>query len=199
MGAVSPPGGDFSEPVTSTTMRFVGALWALDTELAFRRHFPAINWLRSFSRYVDVLRDFWEKYDPNWFRLREEALRLLEESSRLEEIARVIGEKALPDEQRLTLLVSEILREGFLVQSAFHEVDRYCPPEKQVKMLRAIMDFYKRASELVKLGVPVERIRGLKNLVELLRLKEKKSLEEIDEAERRLIEEMEELKAEYSS
>jgi len=199
MGAVSPPGGDFSEPVTSTTMRFVGALWALDTELAFRRHFPAINWLRSFSRYVDVLRDFWEKYDPNWFRLREEALRLLEESSRLEEIARVIGEKALPDEQRLTLLVSEILREGFLVQSAFHEVDRYCPPEKQVKMLRAIMDFYKRASELVKLGVPVERIRGLKNLVELLRLKEKRSLEEMDEAERRLIKEMEELKAEYSS
>jgi len=198
MGAVSPPGGDFSEPVTSTTMRFVGALWALDTELAFRRHFPAINWLRSFSRYVDVLREFWERYDPNWFRLREEALRLLEESSRLEEIARVIGEKALPDEQRLILLVSEILKEGFLVQSAFHEVDRYCPPEKQVRMLRAIMEFYRRASELIKLGVPVERIRGLKNLVELLRLKEKKGLEEIDEAEKRLIEEMEELKAEYS-
>jgi len=147
MGAVSPPGGDFSEPVTSTTMRFVGALWALDTELAFRRHFPAINWLRSFSRYVDVLREFWERYDPNWFRLREEALRLLEESSRLEEIARVIGEKALPDEQRLILLVSEILKEGFLVQSAFHEVDRYCPPEKQVRMLRAIMEFYRRASD----------------------------------------------------
>jgi len=198
MGAVSPPGGDFSEPVTSTTMRFVGALWALDTELAFRRHFPAINWLRSFSRYVDVLREFWERYDPNWFRLREEALRLLEESSRLEEIARVIGEKALPDKQRLILLASEILREGFLVQSAFHEVDRYCPPEKQVRMLRAIMEFYKRALELIKLGVPVERIRGLKNLVELLRLKEKKSLEEIDEAEKRLVEEMKELKAEYS-
>ena len=197
MGAVSPPGGDFSEPVTSTTMRFVGALWALDTELAFRRHFPAINWLRSFSRYVDVLREFWERYDPNWFRLREEALRLLEESSRLEEIARVIGEKALPDEQRLILLASEILREGFLVQSAFHEVDRYCPPEKQVKMLRVIMEFYRRASELIKLGVPVERVRGLKNLVELLRLKEKKGVEEIAEAERRLIEEMEELKAEY--
>ena len=197
MGAVSPPGGDFSEPVTSTTMRFVGALWALDTELAFRRHFPAINWLRSFSRYVDVLREFWERYDPNWFRLREEALRLLEESSRLEEIARVIGEKALPDEQRLILLASEILREGFLVQSAFHEVDRYCPPEKQVRMLRAIMEFYRRALELVKLGAPVERIRGLKNLVELLRLKEKRGPEEIDKAEKRLIEEMEELKAEY--
>ena len=198
MGAVSPPGGDFSEPVTSTTMRFVGALWALDTELAFRRHFPAINWLRSFSRYVDLLKEFWEKYDPNWLRFREEALRLLEESSRLEEIARVIGEKALPDEQRLILLVSEILREGFLVQSAFHEVDRYCPPEKQAKMLRVIMEFYDRASELVRLGIPVERIRGLKNLVELLRLKEKRSLEEIDEAKERLVEEMEALKAEYS-
>ena len=198
MGAVSPPGGDFSEPVTSTTMRFVGALWALDTELAFRRHFPAINWLRSFSRYVDLLKEFWEKYDPNWLRFREEALKLLEESSRLEEIARVIGEKALPDEQRLILLVSEILREGFLVQSAFHEVDRYCPPEKQAKILRAIVEFYNRASELVRLGVPVERIRGLKNLVELLRLKEKRKLDEIDEAEKRLVEEMEALKAEYS-
>ena len=198
MGAVSPPGGDFSEPVTSTTMRFVGALWALDTELAFRRHFPAINWLRSFSRYVDLLKEFWEKYDPNWLRFREEALRLLEESSRLEEIARVIGEKALPDEQRLILLVSEILREGFLVQSAFHEVDRYCPPEKQAKILRVIVEFYNRASELVRLGVPVERIRGLKNLVELLRLKEKRKLDEIDEAEKRLVEEMEALKAEYS-
>jgi len=198
MGAVSPPGGDFSEPVTSTTMRFVGALWALDTELAFRRHFPAINWLRSFSRYVDLLKEFWEKYDPNWLRFREEALRLLEESSRLEEIARVIGEKALPDEQRLILLVSEILREGFLVQSAFHEVDRYCPPEKQAKILRVIVEFYNRASELVRLGAPVERIRGLKNLVELLRLKEKRKLDEIDEAEKRLVEEMEALKAEYS-
>jgi len=198
MGAVSPPGGDFSEPVTSTTMRFVGALWALDTELAFRRHFPAINWLRSFSRYVDLLKEFWEKYDPNWLRFREEALRLLEESSRLEEIARVIGEKALPDEQRLILLVSEILREGFLVQSAFHEVDRYCPPEKQAKILRVIVEFYNRASELVRLGVPVERIRGLENLVELLRLKEKRKLDEIDEAEKRLVEEMEALKAEYS-
>ena len=198
MGAVSPPGGDFSEPVTSTTMRFVGALWALDTELAFRRHFPAINWLRSFSRYVDLLKEFWEKYDPNWLRFREEALRLLEESSRLEEIARVIGEKALPDEQRLILLVSEILREGFLVQSAFHEVDRYCPPEKQAKILRVIVEFYNRASELVRLGVPVERIRGLKNLVELLRLKEKRKLDEIDEAKKRLVEEMEALKAEYS-
>ena len=198
MGAVSPPGGDFSEPVTSTTMRFVGALWALDTELAFRRHFPAINWLRSFSRYVDLLKEFWEKYDPNWLRFREAALKLLEESSRLEEIARVIGEKALPDEQRLILLVSEILREGFLVQSAFHEVDRYCPPEKQAKILRVIVEFYNRASELVRLGVPVERIRGLKNLVELLRLKEKRKLDEIDEAEKRLVEEMEALKAEYS-
>ena len=95
-------------------------------------------------------------------------------------------------------MASEILREGFLVQSAFHEVDRYCPPEKQVRMLKAIMEFYRRALELIKLGVPVERIRGLKNLVELLRFKEKKGLEEIDEAEKRLIEEMEELKAEYS-
>lgn len=197
MGAVSPPGGDFSEPVTSTTMRFAGALWALDTDLAYRRHFPAINWLRSFTRYVDALEGFWIKLDSQWKMYREKALAVLEEASRLEEIARVIGERALPNDQRLILLTAEIIKEGFLVQNAYHEVDTYCPPEKQVKLLKIMMGFHDFASELVRLGVPVERIRSLRSVAELLRLKEKERLEEIDSAYERVRKDLEKLKAEY--
>jgi len=197
MGAVSPPGGDFSEPVTSTTIRYVGTLWALDTELAYRRHFPAINWLRSFTKYIDLLDEFWRKYDPDWKKYREQALAILEEASRLEEIARVIGEKALPDEQRLILLLSEIIREGFLVQNAFHRVDRYCPPEKQVKILKAIISFYELATPLIRSGVPVDRLRELESTAELLRLKEKETVEEIEEAFKKMKKEVESLKVEY--
>ena len=197
MGAVSPPGGDFSEPVTSTTLRFVGALWALDAELAYRRHFPAINWLRSFTKYVEVLEEFWKKHEPDWRGYREKALALLEEASRLEEIARVVGEKSLPNEQRLILLASEIIREGFLVQNAYHPVDRYCPPEKQVKILKTILVFYDLASPLVKAGVPVDRIRSLRSVVELLRLKEREKLEDIDRAFEHVKRDLEELRREY--
>ena len=197
MGAVSPPGGDFSEPVTSTTLRFVGALWALDTELAYRRHFPAINWLRSFTKYVEVLEEFWKKHEPDWRGYREKALALLEEASRLEEIARVVGEKSLPNEQRLILLASEIIREGFLVQNAYHPVDRYCPPEKQVKILKTILAFYDLASPLVKAGIPVDRVRSLRSVVELLRLKEREKLEDIDRAFERVKRDLEELRREY--
>lgn len=197
MGAVSPPGGDFSEPVTSTTLRFVGALWALDTELAYRRHFPAINWLRSFTKYVEVLEEFWRKHEPDWRGYREKALALLEEASRLEEIARVVGEKSLPNEQRLILLASEIIREGFLVQNAYHPVDRYCPPEKQVKILKTILAFYDLASPLVKAGVPVDSIRSLGSVVELLRLKEREKLEDIEKAFESVKRDLEELRREY--
>ena len=199
MGAVSPPGGDFSEPVTSTTLRFVGALWALDTELAYRRHFPAINWLRSFTKYTEVLEEFWRKLEPDWRRYRERALEILEEASRLEEIARVIGEKALPNEQRLILLTADIIKEGFLVQNAYHRVDTYCPPEKQVKILKAITGFYDLAAPLVKKGVPVDRIRNLRSVLELLRLKEKERLEEVDEVFERLKRDLEDLRREYEA
>ena len=197
MGAVSPPGGDFSEPVTSTTLRCVGALWALDTELAYRRHFPAINWLRSFTKYIDVLVDFWKKHDPEWQKYRGKALSILEEASRLEEIASVVGEKSLPEEQRLILLTSEIIREGFLVQSAFHMVDRYCPPERQVKILHVIVDFYDLAMPLIKSGIPVDKLRELRSVMDLLRLKEKEKLGEIDESFEKLKKDLESLRAKY--
>ena len=212
MGAVSPPGGDFSEPVTSITLRFVETLWALDKELAFRRHFPAINWLLSFSKYYDSLKAYWERIDPDFSTFRAQAMSLLEEASKIEQIARIVGEKALPEEQRLVLLEAEIIREGFLVQNAFHPVDTFCPPEKQAKMLRVIMEFYKLTQPLVEKGVPVEKIRGLKvtfhmpgrekteelSLIMLLeRMKEWQEISKIDELRELMHEAIKKLAKEY--
>jgi V/A-type H+-transporting ATPase subunit A len=182
LGAVSPPGGDFSEPVTTHTLRYIGTFWALDTELAYRRHFPAINWLRSFTRYMDVASRWWSDFDPDWETTRAQALRLLEEASEIEETARIIGEKALPDEQRLVLLLAEMLREGFLVQSAFHEIDTYCEAEKQTALLKAIIDFFNHVDPLVRQGVPIEKIREMGVLTELLRLKEREGTGPIKES-----------------
>ncbi|MDW8045153.1 MAG: V-type ATP synthase subunit A [Nitrososphaerota archaeon] len=197
MGAVSPPGGDFSEPVTSITLRFVGTLWALDTALAFRRHFPAINWLMSFSRYVELVSQWWQTYDKDWLKYKMKATAILEEASKIEEIARIIGEKALPDAQRLILLVAEMIREGFLVQHAFHEVDTYCEPEKQSKLLRTLVEFYELTEPLIRAGVPVEKIREFKSIVELMRLKERKGVEHIDRAKNDVLEEVKALAKQY--
>jgi V/A-type H+-transporting ATPase subunit A len=182
IGAVSPPGGDFSEPVTTHTLRFIGTFWALDSELAYRRHFPAINWLRSFTRYMDVAARWWSKHDALWEDTRTQALRLLEEASEIEETARIIGEKALPDEQRLVLLLAEMLREGFLVQSAFHDVDTYCEADKQIALLKAIIEFYTMVEPLTKQGVPIEMIRDMDVVTELMRLKEREGVEPIETA-----------------
>jgi V/A-type H+-transporting ATPase subunit A len=197
LGAVSPPGGDFSEPVTTHTLRYIGTFWALDTELAYRRHFPAINWLRSFTRYMDVASRWWSQFDPGWEDVRARALRLLEEASEIEETARIIGEKALPDEQRLVLLMAEMLREGFLVQNAFHEVDTYCEAEKQAALLKVLIDFYNEVEPLIRQGVPIERIREMGVVTELLRLKENPGTEPIDEARGLLKVQADEVAEEY--
>jgi V/A-type H+-transporting ATPase subunit A len=197
LGAVSPPGGDYSEPVTTTTLRFIGTFWALDSELAYRRHFPAINWLRSFTRYLDVASRWWSEFDPNWEPTRGQALRILEEAAEIEETARIIGEKALPDDQRLVLLVAEMLREGFLVQSAFHEVDRFCPPDKQVKLMKLFTDFYNVANPLIQQGIPIDRVRELDVIREIMRLKEREGTKPIDEARKLMIEQVKALEEEY--
>jgi V/A-type H+-transporting ATPase subunit A len=197
LGAVSPPGGDFSEPVTTHTLRYIGTFWALDTELAYRRHFPAINWLRSFTRYMDVASRWWSQFDPGWEDVRARALRLLEEASEIEETARIIGEKALPDEQRLVLLMAEMLREGFLVQNAFHEVDTYCEAEKQSALLKVLIDFYNEVEPLIRQGVPIERIREMGVVTDLLRLKENPGTEPIDEARGLLKVQADEVAVEY--
>jgi V/A-type H+-transporting ATPase subunit A len=197
LGAVSPPGGDFSEPVTTHTLRYIGTFWALDAELAYRRHFPAINWLRSFTRYMDIASRWWSQFDPAWEGVRAQALRLLGEASEIEETARIIGEKALPDEQRLILLLAEILREGFLMQNAYHEVDTYCEAEKQAALMKVIIDFYDHVEPLIKQGIPIEKVRDMGVVTELLRLKERRGLEPIEEVRGLMREQIKQLAEEY--
>ncbi|MCS7102697.1 MAG: V-type ATP synthase subunit A, partial [Candidatus Korarchaeum sp.] len=172
IGAVSPSGGDLNEPVTQHTMRYVGAFWALDKDLAFKRHFPSINWLRSFSKYASGLKNWWiNATGHDMIDYRERAMSLLQSASSLEEIARVVGEAALSDENRLVLLSAELIKEGFLVQSAYHEVDTYCPPMKQVLLLRTLLEFYDRAKPLIEAGVPMSKIAEMRSLGLLRRLK----------------------------
>ena len=161
VGAVSPPGGDFSEPVTQHTQRFIRCFWALDTELANARHYPSIHWLRSYSEYVGDIHDWWQKREPDWGALRTEALTLLQREERLQQIARLIGADALPDSQRLILFVAEILKDGFLSQSAFDDKDMYCTPERQVALLQIILTIYDRSRTLIQAGVPLSKIREL--------------------------------------
>ncbi len=157
IGAVSPPGGDFSEPVTQNTLRIVKTFWALDADLAERRHFPSINWNESYSLYKDQL-DPWfqENVEEDWAEKRQWAVDVLDEETELQEIVQLVGKDALPDDQQLTLEVARYLREAYLQQNAFHPVDTYCPPEKTYLMLTAIETFNDEAFSALEAGVPVE-------------------------------------------
>ncbi len=173
MGAVSPPGADFSEPVTQATLRIVRALYALDVALAYRRHYPAINWLTSYSLYVDNVQDWWHKnIDKEWRALRDKALAILQKEAELEELVRLVGAEALPEEDRLVLEVARMIREDFLQQSAFHEIDTYCPPKKAVLMMKAILLFYELGLEAIKRGISVDEIREMRVKSKIARMKE---------------------------
>jgi len=162
LGAVSPPGGDFSEPVTQNTLRMVKVFWALDSGLADRRHFPAIHWLTSYSLYVDAIKDWWkEKLGEDWKALRAEAIEMLQKEAQLEEIVRLVGPDALPEKERAVLESARMMREDLFQQFAFHEVDTYCPIEKQLGMLKLLLKFYENSTEAVNRGVPVEEIKKL--------------------------------------
>ncbi|MDR3303709.1 MAG: V-type ATP synthase subunit A [Treponema sp.] len=171
IGAVSPPGGDFSEPVTQHTKRFIRCFWALDRDLANARHYPAISWIDSYSEYADEVKPWWEKVNPTWSKARQEALDLLKREQRLAEIVRLIGPDALPDDQRLILLAADIIKNGFLQQNSFDDIDMYCVPVKQVRLLELIMEFYERAQTCIKLGAPLIKITSLPIRERLARLK----------------------------
>ena len=162
IGAVSPPGGDFSEPVTQNTLRIVKTFWALDADLAERRHFPSINWNESYSLYRDQL-DPWfvENVEDDWPEQRQWAIDTLDEEAELQEIVQLVGKDALPDDQQLTLEVARYLREAWLQQNAFHDVDTYCSPEKTYLMLEAIKVFNDEAFDALDAGVPVEEITDI--------------------------------------
>jgi V/A-type H+-transporting ATPase subunit A len=161
IGAVSPPGGDFSEPVTQHTKRFIRCFWALDRDLANARHYPAISWIDSYSEYAEEVEAWWDKVNPLWAKLRREALELLRKEQRLAEIVRLIGPDALPDDQRLVLAAAEIIKDGFLQQNSFDEVDMYCVPAKQALLLELIMEFFEKAQVCIKLGAPLIKITSL--------------------------------------
>ncbi len=180
IGAVSPPGGDFSEPVVQNTLRVVKVFWALDADLARRRHFPAINWLRSYSLYVDSIQGWWEQnVDPEWRKMRDQAMALLQKEAELQEIVRIVGPDALPDKEKAVLIVTRMIREDYLQQDAFDEVDTYCQPKKQVTMMRVILNFYEKTMEAVDRGVPVEEIAKLPVREKIGRMKYEPELENV--------------------
>ncbi len=195
VGAVSPPGGDFSEPVTQHTKRFVRCFWALDKELASARFFPSINTIDSYSEYHEAVEPWWEEAGgENLKELKRRALELLRADYRLQQIVRLIGEDALPDEQRMTVLAARLLREGFLQQNAFDEVDRYALPRKQAKMLKAILRYCDMGRVLVRQGVPLYRVREMESYQTLMRMKSTIANEQADEIDaiiRRVEQEME--------
>jgi V/A-type H+-transporting ATPase subunit A len=173
VGAVSPPGGDLSEPVTQATLRIVGTFWSLDASLAHRRHFPAIHWLRSYSLYTPLFRDWYRENLPEDFTaLRDRASALLQREAELQEIVQLVGPDALQDEQRLVIEAGKMLREDFLQQSSFSDVDAYCSLEKAYGMLRAIITFYDEASAALRRGMLMDEILNLKQVEEIARMKE---------------------------
>jgi V/A-type H+-transporting ATPase subunit A len=171
IGAVSPMGGDFSEPVTQHTRRFIRCFWALDTDLANARHYPAIHWLRSYSEYVDDVAPWWEKIDRDWRALRAKAMDTLQKEDRLQQIVKLVGPDVLPDSQRLLLLVSELLKDGFLQQNAFDDIDRYALPAKQMRIMRIILDVLDRGQRYIERGGALHKIHQMPSLQQLLRAK----------------------------
>jgi V/A-type H+-transporting ATPase subunit A len=200
IGAVSPPGGDFSEPVTQHTKRFIRCFWSLDRELANARHYPAISWIDSYSEYALEIKDWWQKVNVDWQDVREKALELLKREQRLEQIVKLVGPDALPDNQRIVLLAADMIKNGFLQQNAFDDIDMYSVPEKQIRILKLIMDFYGKAIEVIKLGAPLIKIRELECILKIVRIKSNipnDKLEEIDSIENLMNKEMEDLKKNY--
>lgn len=172
IGAVSPPGGDFSEPVTQNTLRIVKVFWALDAKLSQRRHFPAINWLNSYSLYKEDLNDwFTENVAPDYVAMREKAMDMLQTESELQEIVQLVGSDALPEEQQLLLEITRMIREIYLQQNAFHPIDTYSPFAKQYKIMQAIMKYGDAAMDALKSGVPASEIIKMESKDELPKVK----------------------------
>ncbi|MDP7975799.1 MAG: V-type ATP synthase subunit A [Thermoprotei archaeon] len=170
VGAVSPMGGDFSEPVTQNSLRFVQVFWGLDKDLADRRHFPSINWITSYSQYSSTVSPWWIKHTgEDWPDLVAEAFRILQTENDLESLVRLVGIEALPESQKLTLLVARVLREGFLQQNAFNDVDTYSSPRKQYLLLKAMIGFYRSSEKIIEKKIPEAEIEALPIVQELIR------------------------------
>lgn len=201
VGAVSPPGGDFSEPVTQHTRRFIRCFWGLDADLAGARHFPAISWTESYSEYVEDITTWWEQhFDIPWAELRARTMSLLQEEQKLQQVVKLVGPDALPDNQRLILEVSRIIKEAFLQQSAVSEEDAYCAAEKQLKMAQVIMHFYDRARAIIERGAPIFTINELPVVQDIMRMKTRipnDRVAEFDDLMADISDQMDSLEAKY--
>ncbi len=171
IGAVSPPGGDLSEPVSQGTLKVVKAFWALDTALAYRRHFPAINWLTSYSLYLDAVEGYWKKFGMDWRELRGKAMAILQKESELQEIVRLVGVESLSTSDRILLETARSLREDFLYQNAYHEVDTYASERKQYEMLKIILELHSARLSMASAGAAVKDIMGMKVVADIAKMR----------------------------
>jgi V/A-type H+-transporting ATPase subunit A len=172
VGAVSPSGADFTEPVTTHTIRFIKTFWALDTRLAYSRHYPSINWMQSYSGYLEDVAKWWkENVSAEWYNLRAESYHILQREDTLKEIVRLLGPEALPDEEKLVLEVARMIKIGILQQNSFDKVDTYCSPQKQLKQVRLMVQFYKNAQMALKEGISLVDIRAMPIITSLLKAK----------------------------
>jgi V/A-type H+-transporting ATPase subunit A len=202
IGAVSPPGGDFSEPVTQHTKRFVRCFWALDRGLANARHYPSISWLDSYSEYLMEIGAWWESnVSDEWIEDRREIMDLLLREVKLQQVVKLVGPDALPDSQRFVLEVCTLFKNGFLQQNAFDEIDRYSSVEKQARMLRIFLTYWRRGSGVIKRGVTLVKLRKLKVYQDIVKMKyavPNDDLSELDKIEARLERSMDQLENLYA-
>nr|MDA3812176.1 V-type ATP synthase subunit A [Spirochaetaceae bacterium] len=190
IGAVSPPGGDFSEPVTQHTKRFVRCFWGLDRQLANARHYPAISWLESYSEYLDDIIPWWdERVGLQWSEDRRDIMELLQKEVRLLQVVKLVGPDALPDTQRFIIEVCTVFKNAFLQQNAFDVIDRYSTAEKQMRMLAIIMIYWRRGSDALKRGVTIVKLKRMKALQDVIKMKftiENENLEKFDRLQAKL-------------
>jgi V/A-type H+/Na+-transporting ATPase subunit A len=176
IASVSPPGGDFSEPVTSHTKRFIRCFWALDRDLANARHYPSIGWIESYSEYLDDIKDWWHKnVGEDWLLLRYAIMELLQKEQRLQQVVKLVGPDVLPQPQRLVLEVCQIFKNAFLQQTAFDAIDTYSSARKQYLMLKTIITFYRKSEELVKKGINVAELKEVPVYQDIVRMKSRYS------------------------
>ncbi len=203
IGAVSPQGSDFSEPVTQNTRRFVHVFWGLDRDLAYSRHYPSINWMISYSEYIENLKNWYiQNIAEDFWEYRSEIIKLLNEENELQEIAKVVGQDVLSDSKKLVLEISKCIREGFLQQNANSDIDTYVPILKQYKMMKVIIDIYKFAKKLIEKGIPISEIKKTEFFSEYPKLKNNITnieMGKFDELEDNFIKKLKDIEEEYNS
>ncbi len=205
IGSVSPPSGDFNEPVTSNTKRFVQTFWALDASLAYSKHYPAINWRDSYSNYPEYISDWWYERDIDWRGIeldwdqcRIKVNEILSIENDLKNVTQLIGEENLPDEQQLILLIAKIIKNGFLIQNAFNEIDCFTTPKKLLAQIKLILLFYQEARDLIRQGVLIENIKNLEIVNDILRVSStipNNDFSKLEDLREKLMNEMDSLKS----